>query len=314
MSQVRWYYEHSIYEETSSLTLFFEGASANVVASTPCGDDEEGNDLTERFVKGEEVELPLDFVYCHCSESPTLDAARSPAKESGELRFDEGACKTVDEGSIQDHQDIPDECLDEGEDGFGEDDFYGTGLVRRMPPLGDKPGEVRFEVDQDTATGIVTQLLSRRSLTDFLTFQIFSQIAPESFSPASLRLIAPVAGQANENAQLRRFADRQKPPTSSKVSLIDEEFIELLRDPNARISYRQIFDRLACKPETLKRHLINAKLARKGQRLGGCTFSTAELASDLAPYLQRLPQQGLQVDRLLKLFVKAGHISTYRIG
>ncbi len=316
MSQVKWYYERSIYEEASYLEFFFEGASAHVVAHTPCGEDDEGNDLTERFVKGEEVELPLDFVHCHCSDSPSMEAINSPPEESDGLHLDEDACTTVHEGSVEDFQEPPDDFFEERDDDLGGDDFYGTGLVRRLPPQDGKPGEVRFEVDRETATGIIAQLLTRRSLTDSLTFQIFSQIAPDSFALPLLRFIAHEAlqrAEANEDAQLRRFADRVEPPTSPKTNLTSEEFVELLKDLNARISFGQIRNCLACKPETLKKHLINAKLARKGQHQSGRTFRAGELASDLAPYLQRLPQQGRQVDRLLQLFVKAGHITKYRI-
>ncbi len=65
MSQVRWHYEHSIYEETSNMLFFFEGTNASVLASNPCGEDDEGHDLAELFVKGKEVNLPLHFVHCH---------------------------------------------------------------------------------------------------------------------------------------------------------------------------------------------------------------------------------------------------------
>jgi len=33
MSEVRWYYERSVYEETSCLTFFFAGANAEAMAT-----------------------------------------------------------------------------------------------------------------------------------------------------------------------------------------------------------------------------------------------------------------------------------------
>ncbi|NOX57723.1 MAG: hypothetical protein GXP29_02555 [Planctomycetes bacterium] len=113
VSGVKWYYEHSICDETSSLIFFFDGASAHVEAPTPCGEDDEGNDLTERFVKGEEVELPLGFNYCHCSDTPSIEALSSLPEEPGELRLDEDACKTVHEGSVEKYQDPPDNFFEE---------------------------------------------------------------------------------------------------------------------------------------------------------------------------------------------------------
>lgn len=315
MSQVRWHYERLVYQETSTLMFFFEGASADVVASTLRGEDDEGNDRTERFVKGDEVELRLDFIYCRPSNSPSLDEPGWPPEEFGGLHLDHDTCKTVHEGSILDHAIDADDFAGKIND-FGGDDFYGTGLVRRLPPQNGEPGEIRFEVHADTATGIVAQLLNRRSLTDFLTFQIFSQIAPDSFSLAPLRVIGTEADQpgvSSEDAQARRLADRFEPPTISKACLAEEEFVELLKNPHARISYRQLYQVIPCKPQTMKEYLVNARLAEKGVRLTAQTFAVSELVSDLVPHLQRGKSLGNKVFRLLNLFENAGHISQYRI-
>lgn len=310
MSQVRWHYEYSIYDETSFLTFYFEGANAEVVASTPCGEDDEGSDLTERFVKGESVELPLDFVHCRCSDTPSVEEHGCLPEEFGGLHFDYDSCKTVHEGSA-----LNQDGLEHWEDDGG-DDFYGTGLVRRLPPQDGEPGEIRFEVHGDTATGIVAQLLNRRSLADFLTFRIFSQIAHDSFSFASLRSIGTEADQPGvitEDAQARRLVDRFESPTISKTCLTDKEFVELLKDSDARISYRQLYEVIPCKPQTMKGYLVNARLAEKGVRLTDQTFAVSELVSDLVPDLQRRKPLGQKAYRLLRLFDKAGHISQYGI-
>lgn len=306
MYQVRWHYEYSIYDETSFLTFHFEGANADVVASTPCGEDDEGNDLTERFVKGDEVELRLDFVYCSPSNSPSLPEPGWPPEEFGGLHLDHDACKTVHEGSIQDHEIDPGDWAGELKE-FGGDDFCGTGLVRRLPPQDGEPGEIRFKVHRDTATGIVAQLLNHCSLADFLTFQIFSRIAPDSFNLASVRFIN------TEDAQPSRVANRFEPPTISKPCLAEKELVELLKNPHARISYRHLYQVIPCKPQTLKKYLVNSRLAEKGVRLTAQTFAVSELVSDLVPHLQRRKSLSNKEFRLLNLFENAGHISQYRI-
>ena len=321
MSGVKWHYEHSVYEETSSLTFFFTGANTEVIASAPCGEDDEGNDLTELFVKGEAVELPLDFVSCCYSGSQNLEELGSAPEKSGGLHLDHDMCKTVQEGSAEVYQDAPDEYLEDWGDDIPEkcskerDDFYGTGIVRRLPSQDGKPGEIGFEVDQETTTGIVQQLLINRSFIDFLTFQVFSEIAPASFSHPSLLPFGiedDKAAAVTEGVRSRRLLSRNEPPTSDKISLTDKEFIEVLKDPEARISYRQLYEVLPCKPQTMRGYLANAAMIGHG-RLNGQTFAVSELISDLVPYLQGLKPLGEKAYRLLQLFFEAGHISRYNI-
>jgi hypothetical protein len=311
MTQVRWHYEHSIYDETSSLLFLFQGANAHVTAHTPCGEDGQGRDLTERFVKGKEVELGLEFVACCPTNSPSLPEDGWPYEEFGGLHLDQDTCKTVHEGSIQDLEIDPNDWAQELKE-FGDDDFNGTGLVRRLPPQDGEPCEIRFEVHRDTATGIVASLLSHGTLTDFLTFQIFSQIAPDSFRFASPQVIDTDAENAGD-ARALRFVDRLKPPTLGEPCLTGDVFVELLKVSDARISYRQLYEVLPCKPQTMKEYLVNSGLAEKGVRLTNQTFSSSELVSDLVAYLHTRKPLGDKAYRLIRLFDKTGLISPFGV-
>jgi hypothetical protein len=296
---------------TEEMVFVFQSTNVEVVAVAFDVESETDHESQERFVNGEQVELSLEFIYCRCSEPLSLEVFGSSSQKTDGHLLHYDADGTLRRVGADDGRGIPGEYFE-----VTDDEFFGIGLVRRMPPLGNKPGEVRFEVDLDTATGIVSQLLSRRSLNDFLTFRIFSEIAPDSFSPDSLLFFGTEVDPpavSTKDSRLRLFTARLEPPTSGKTSLTHNEFVGLLKNQSARISYRQLYEVIPCKPETMKKYLVKAMLAEKGVRLTNQTFAVSELVSDLVPHLQRLEPQGEKAYSFLQLFFKAGHISKFRI-